>query len=838
MLLLFPGLLLLALLLVFFLPRIRQRKAEDRPATNITATSPWCRAFKLLLAPLLITKDGVVWCLGLLTGSNGKSEAEIRALAGHAREALDKALGKDDPLEARRALERLVRLKEGRREGGMPLWLGEAVGPLKEERVEVEEREEHRLQVVRELGEAIGRCEETLMKITGQVEEEEEEEGLSHSSPSYPSSSSSSSAVVVIHRRTASASYSSSSSSFSSSSSSALLWAGTDDQELRLVAALERAKETLATAAAAIAAVAPAVAAAAAAAEDGTSPTLSSLVQRGERILSVWQRGRDGAAEVELARHHSHAMNPPPPPSMPAAAAAGGGGGGEGGGGGGGRHAYSSISSSSGHSRNSSFVVVKKVGEGGREEGEEGNDVLFPSIVDETNASVGETETGAPRGVMVDEEKEEEEEGKEEGVVGGTETVGRSPEGGGRGSQEDRRSTNSSSSSSSSSSSGAMVVSSGRELTTTTTIVSAEGGRMVVHDLQQQQQQQQALIMGAFTQSVQQELRRQTTAARVIQLEEMLEKRRQYRARQRREEGRVAKLEQTRRKENLRQRGRELVEARRRHEMECGEVDETRRQRDQALFTYLLPVSLAVFCVVVYLASLSEESHGGGSGGMLLVDALWHVPFHDLLYGNCKARLSSLPSLSSSSSSPPMIKVVHHNVKRIPGAARPPSSSSSSSGGLQLLSWMVSYVVPEGVDLGLTGAFEMTGCYVKRTVALLVNTGVMVLLHYLMGGLGLRQHRAKLHVGLLLYCCREAFARLTWRSLLSIRCVLGFHGLLWMMTAWKDEGHAFTHRHVLFHRVVPVLAVGVGVWDAARQVDPVVAWESFKILAERIVNSL
>jgi len=224
---------------------------------------------------------------------------------------------------------------------------------------------------------------------------------------------------------------------------------------------------------------------------------------------------------------------------------------------------------------------------------------------------------------------------------------------------------------------------------------------------------------------------------------------------------------------------------------------------------------------------------------MLLVDALWHVPFHDLLYGDCKARPSSLPS--SSSSAAPVIKVVHHNVKRIPGAARPPSSSSSSSSsssGMQLLSWMVNYVVPEGVNLGLNSAFEMTGCYVKRTLALVVNTGVMVLLHYLMGGLGLGQHRAKLHVALLLYCCREAFARLTWRSLLSVRCVLGFHALLWVMTAWNDKGHAFKHRHFVFHRVVPVLAVGVGVWDAARLVDSVVALESFKMVAERIVNSL
>eukprot|EP00624_Nannochloropsis_granulata_P007252 evm.model.NODE_6992_length_9071_cov_23.070004.1 len=76
-------------------------------------------------------------------GSIRKSEGEIRTQAGRAREALDKALEKDDPFEARRALERLVRLKEG----GVPVWLGEAVGPLKEEWGEVEEREEHRQQV-------------------------------------------------------------------------------------------------------------------------------------------------------------------------------------------------------------------------------------------------------------------------------------------------------------------------------------------------------------------------------------------------------------------------------------------------------------------------------------------------------------------------------------------------------------------------------------------------------------------------------------------------------------------------------------------------------------------
>jgi hypothetical protein len=367
-----------------------------------------------------------------------------------------------------------------------------------------------------------------------------------------------------------------------------------------------------------------------------------------------------------------------------------------------------------------------------------------------------------------------------------------------------------------------MIVSSGRE------------GRKLVHD--HHHQQQQALIMGAFTQSVQQELRRQTTAARVIQLEGMLEKRRQYRARQKREEGRVAKLEQIGRKETLRQRGRELVEVRRRHEIEGGKADERRRLKDQALFTYLLPVSLAVFCVVVYLPSLSEGSRGGGSGGMPLIDVLWQIPFHDLLYGDCKARPPSLSSTSSSTA--PKIKVIHHNVKRIPGAAHSPSSSPShfASSGLQLLNLMVSYVLPEGVDLGLTGAFEMTGCYVKRTLALVVNTGVMVLLHCLMGELGLGQHRAKLHVGMLLYCCREAFARLTWRSLLSVRCVLGFHGLLWAMTAWKDEGHAFKHRHILFHHVVPVLAVWVGVWDATGQVDPNEALESFRLLAKQIVN--
>ncbi|KAM3576048.1 hypothetical protein VYU27_002079 [Nannochloropsis oceanica] len=822
------ALLLLALLLIFF-PRLqRQRRTEIRLSTSANITTSFFRrhAFKLLSSPILIMKDGLAWCFGLVTGSTRKSEEEIRAQAGHAREELDKALEKDAPFEARRALERLVRLKGGR----VPVWLGEVVGPLKEEWGEVEEREEHRQQLVGELEEAIARCKETLERI--KEDEDGSEEWSSKSSLSL--SPSSSSTALAIPRRTVSVS-SSSHSSHALSSSSTLLWADIDDQEVRLVAALERAKETLATAEAgtAVATAADANLNKAPAKGGGGGgeggrggvSTLWSSVQRGERILKLWQRGKDEAAEVELAHHYGHAMNPPPPsmPAIPAPGAAGGGGSG------GGRIACSSSSSSNTHSRKLSFVVVEELAEGWMDEGVKENNVSFPPEVDEAKASVGETETG-PRGGMVEKVGEGEEEGKEGWEVCESESIGRSPEGEGGESQEDRASTNSISSSASS----AMVVSNDRELTAATATVSVEG-RMLVHRHHHHHHQQQALIMGAFTQSVQQELRRQTTAARVIRLEGMLEKRRQYRARQKREEGRAAKQEQCGRKETLRQRGRELVEVRRRHQIECGKADESRRLKDQALFTYLLPVSMAVFGVVVYLASLSEESRGGEGAGMLLIEALWHVPFHDLLYGDCKARPQSLPSTSLTA---PKIKVVHHNVKGIPGAAHSLSSSSShfASSGLQLLNVLVGYVVPEGMDLGLTGAFGMTGCYVKRTLTLVANMGLMVLLHYLMGELGLGQHRAKLHVGMLLYCCREAFVRLTWRSLFSVRCVLGFHGLLWVMTAWKDEGHAFQYRHILFHRVVPLIALGVGVWDATRQVDPREALESFRLLAKQIVN--
>ena len=352
--------------------------------------------------------------------------------------------------------------------------------------------------------------------------------------------------------------------------------------------------------------------------------------------------------------------------------------------------------------------------------------------------------------------------------------------------------------------------------------------------------------MGCFAQSMRNELRLQTTVARISQLEEMLENRRRHRAAEGMKEVRAAKSEQSRRKEGLRVRGRELVEVRRSYVEERKGADEKRRQRDQALFTYLLPVSVLVFSLCVYLAS-SEDASASSS---LLLDALWRVPYHDLLYGSCRktshskggSAASSATSATSASSSTipppaPAIKIVQHETRRIAGAAkRPPPPSTSSPTSSLITSYLSSYLFPAGS--GAQGIYEAGFCYLQQTFILLLGLLFTIFVHHLMGWVGLSGVRAKVHVGLIMWYCRSYFAMLTWKSLLSVRSLLAFHALLWIVTWWKDAGHAFPRRGLVVHGVVPLVALSVGVYDACRYVNAAEPVQGFVLILGKVMEAI
>ena len=183
------------------------------------------------------------------------------------------------------------------------------------------------------------------------------------------------------------------------------------------------------------------------------------------------------------------------------------------------------------------------------------------------------------------------------------------------------------------------------------------------------------------------------------------------------------------------------------------------------------------------------------------------------------------------------MKVVQHETRRIVGAAaKTPFAGAGNGPGY--LAWAASYLMPESVGLGFTGALETAGCYVQRTLFLILGIAGTVLLHHFLGGLGLGHLRPKMHVVLLLYSCRSAFAQLTWRSVLSMRYLLGFHMGLWSITAWRDKGHAFAYRHLLFHGLVPMLAVILALYDAALQVNAFSPWQGLMSIRDKALQAL
>ncbi len=724
--LLLPALLLVLLLLLHCRRRQKQPQQPQPERPSAVVTTPLRRATKLVLAPFLLAVDGLGWCVGVLCGTNGEGEARVRTHAGHARAALDRALLHDDAVVARQALARLATL------GGDPAvagWLRGAVGPLPEEAQEVEEREQHRSNLLRELEAATSHCEETLAMMTIP----DREQGGSPWASALSASSTE------------------------------------EDQELRLVAALAKVEVDMSTATHDL----PAVRRAHVHNSSKDRDPRQLLVESGRKTLGTWHRQRDDPDEQELAFYRRQMRGDPaaapkgplsPPPLL-------------------------------------------LMGQAGEDTGDKTAAVLLP---EKAPAS------GTDRVVVVEEVSPREAEKMKE--------------------NEEECSTASSNSSSSSSTSssdqepvkhgvspagGALVVTGGRatETTLSTAVRAPAPGDTA------------AAMLGCFAQSVQNELGLQRALGRMHQLEEKLQRARNGRASQMREERRAAEAEKTRRKEVLRQRGRELAEVRGRHHAQCEAADKARLERDQALFTYLWPVSLLVFTLSVYLATAAEGSSS------LLLDALWQLPYHDLLYGSCKAagHPGDAAAAAAAAAAVPAVKIVQHETRRIAGAAKPPATVAG--GGASYLVWAASYLLPDGLGLGVSGALEMTGCYVHRTLILLGGTGLAVLLHHLMGGLGLGQHRPRMHVALLLYSCRSAFARLTWHSLLSMRHFLGFHLGLWVLTAWRDKGHTFAYRRLVFHGLVPFLAVGLALYDAALQLDPASPWHGLLAIKDKAMQA-
>ncbi|EWM22452.1 hypothetical protein Naga_100011g66 [Nannochloropsis gaditana] len=323
-------------------------------------------------------------------------------------------------------------------------------------------------------------------------------------------------------------------------------------------------------------------------------------------------------------------------------------------------------------------------------------------------------------------------------------------------------------------------------------------------------------LLGAFKE----ELRRHAGAVRMVELQRTLEGRGHERRQRREESRRAAEAERLRRLEGLRERGKDLMAVRACRAAGRLEAQEARRAGDQALFTYLLPVSLVAFGLLVWVASLEEEMEGR-RGPSLLLGALWRVPIHDLLYGDC---LGPSPTPSSTVS-----RVVQHHVKRFPGADRPTLPRASTL-GLETLARWLDLALPSSISTGVVGALEATGCYARRTLWLATNAGMLVLLHFVVGSLGLGPHRAKMHVAILLFCLKNAFARVTWRGLSSVRSILGFHFVLFALTAWKGFGRSFAHRHFLFRRLIPLLAVMVGLLDGAIYVGPAAVSGSLQAL--------
>ncbi len=236
-----------------------------------------------------------------------------------------------------------------------------------------------------------------------------------------------------------------------------------------------------------------------------------------------------------------------------------------------------------------------------------------------------------------------------------------------------------------------------------------------------------------------------TMAGRVSQLEEKLARQRETRGNHALHEAGQARKEREARREQLRQRTRELVGAREKRDTQRAAAEQARRAGDQTLLTYLLPASLLVFGAGVLLASSDER----GAPSSFLVDALWRVPIHSLVYGACDRRAAKgLGAAAGSAGTSATVKVVVHETRRIAGAALEDGAKGKGGGGgggggsgwPMLLQWLAASVLPGG------DAVEMSACYVRHTVYLVMGLLAAALLHHLMGGMGC--------VSLLLTCVR------------------------------------------------------------------------------------
>jgi hypothetical protein len=351
-----------------------------------------------------------------------------------------------------------------------------------------------------------------------------------------------------------------------------------------------------------------------------------------------------------------------------------------------------------------------------------------------------------------------------------------------------------------------------------------------------------------------------TMAGRVSHLEEKLERQRETRGAHSLREAGLARKEREARREQLRQRTRELAAARDLRDTARAAAERGRRAGDQTLLTYLLPATCLAFGVGVLLASGDE----GGAPSSFLIDALWRVPLHDLVYGACARRAAKAAAAASAAAAAAAasVKVVVHEPRRIAGAAVEGAGAGKGGGGPWpvVLQWLAASLLPGG------GAVEMSACYVRHTVYLLLGLVAAALLHYLMGGMGcvfffslwppflcaagsedvgrhaptsrptnptntilhtthtntnqrLGQHRAKLHVAMLAYAFQRHILRVTWRGLRSLRHLLLLHALLWLASATLDAGYAFSHRRLWLRGVVPALLLAVALYDAALYVD-------------------
>lgn len=212
-----------------------------------------------------------------------------------------------------------------------------------------------------------------------------------------------------------------------------------------------------------------------------------------------------------------------------------------------------------------------------------------------------------------------------------------------------------------------------------------------------------------------------TMVSRISHLEEKLERQRESRGTHAMRAAGAARKERQERGERLRQRVRELATLRDRRELARRRAEEVRRQGDQTVLTYLFPATFLVFGAGVVLATSDER----GAPSPFLIDALWRMPLHDLVYGAC-ARPASKAG-ASANASPSAAKVVHHKPRPIAGAP-----AHAPAAGVGAVPWPLQALVNS--VLPADGVAEMGACYVRRTAYLAVGLVAAALLHYLMGG--------------------------------------------------------------------------------------------------------